>query len=81
MQRWLYSNRENVMIKLNLFDIAEQQLLRENKKPTLHNIVKYATKIRHWMDKHPKATIYILNGGVHKSNQAKHIFKKKYGST
>ena len=69
------------MIKLNLFDVAEQQLLRENKKPTMHNVVKYATKIRHWMDKHPKTTIHILNGrlGLYKTPQAKYMFKKRYG--
>jgi len=69
------------MINLNLFDIAEMQLLRENKKLTLYNITKYAIKIRHWMDKHPKATIHILTGGVHKSIQRKHSFKRKYGVT
>ena len=69
------------MIRLDLTELAEQQLIREGKEPTGYRMIMYAHKIAKWMDKHPKATLHILNGGIHKSKKAKHIFKKKYGIT
>ena len=73
------------MIKLEPIELAHKQLVREGKrekgdiKITLE-LIKYAEKILHWTSKRPKATTQILNGGQHKSPQARYIFKRKYGS-
>lgn len=41
------------MLKVNIFELAERQILREGKD--INNkflLVKYAIKIRKWIDKH-----------------------------
>ena len=41
-------------ITINLFELAEKELIRERKPLSLKLICKYAYKIRKWIDKHPK---------------------------
>lgn len=54
------------MINLKLIELAHIQLMRENKKSTGYNLCLYAHKITKWMDRHPKATTMIMNGGKKK---------------
>ena len=54
--------REDKM--LNLFEMAELQLNRENKKISDKLILEYAIKIRKWIDKHRQTAVNkILAGG------------------
>ena len=46
----------------NLFELAELQLLKENKKPTTREILAYAVKIRKWLDRHKGVGEAILAG-------------------
>jgi len=38
----------------NLFELAEKELIRENKKYTLNNVIDYAILIRKWLDRYGK---------------------------
>jgi hypothetical protein len=49
---------------MNLFILAEKQLINEGKKPSELQILKYAIKIRKWLDLHrEKTSNKILQGG------------------
>jgi hypothetical protein len=37
---------------MNLFELAELQLIKEGQEPTGAKILTYAVKIRRWLDKH-----------------------------
>ena len=46
----------------NFFELAELQILKEGKEPTLDLIVDYAIKIRRWFDRHKGIGNKILAG-------------------
>jgi hypothetical protein len=48
---------------MNIFNLAETQLVRERKSVTISAVLEKAIKIRHFMDTHTKLTEHILNGG------------------
>jgi len=59
---------------LNLFKLAELQLIKERREPTEALILEYAIKIRRWLDKHKQATADKIMTGVevyHYGNQIK----------
>ena len=50
-------------MKLNLFELAELQIKRENKELTKELLLEYAIKIRKWIDIHrEKTAIKIMQG-------------------
>jgi hypothetical protein len=48
---------------MNLFELAELQLIREGKEPQDDLVIKYAIIIRKWWDKHGKHAQRIMQGG------------------
>ena len=48
---------------MNIFHLAEHQLIKERKDLSIASVLTRAIKIRHFMDTHKKLTEHILNGG------------------
>jgi hypothetical protein len=65
-------------MKLNLFELAEVELKRENKEPTKKLILDRAIVIRRWLDKHRQATAIKIMAGAeiyHYGNQIKTYYR------
>jgi hypothetical protein len=65
-------------MKLNLFELAEIELQRENKEPTKKLILERAIFIRKWLDKHREPTaIRIMTGAevYHYGNKIKTYYR------
>jgi hypothetical protein len=60
---------------MNLFNLAEVEILREGKEPSEVLIIEYAVKIRHWLDIHKTIAKKILTG--HKVYKYGNRFKVK----
>ena len=61
---------------MNLFNLAEDQLIKEGKVPTELSIIEYAIKIRAWLDKHENIGNKILSNSVTKFDR--YNWKKRY---
>jgi hypothetical protein len=48
---------------MNLFELAERQILREGREPTEALILRYAVKIRRWLDKRKPITLNKILAG------------------
>jgi len=59
----------------NLFELAELQLIRENKRPSSKLILNYAIKIRQWLDKHRGISDKILAGASYYQYDNRFIIK------
>ena len=63
------------MGNINLFELAETQILREGKEPNEPEILAYAVKIRRWLDIHKTAGNRILAGEQFKQKGNRILFK------
>lgn len=48
---------------MNLFDLAEVQLIKEGREVSRELVLDYAVRIRRWLDKHRGVADKILAGG------------------
>lgn len=64
---------------MTILKMAEKELIAEGKEYNLLAILDYAVKIRKWIDKHPKTTEIILQGGEFGTRQARYKFNRLYG--
>jgi hypothetical protein len=64
----------------NLFELAEIELQRENKKYTVIDVINYAVKIRKWIDKYgKKGNIMKQLDKKQWKKEANYKFKNKRG--
>jgi hypothetical protein len=67
---------------MNLFKLAELQLLREHREPSEALILAYAVKIRQWLDIHKQKTAEAIMQGAevyHYGNQIKTYCRAQKG--
>jgi hypothetical protein len=64
-------------MKLNLFELAEIELKRENREPTKKLILDRAIFIRRWLDKHREPTAIRIMAGAEVYNYG-NIIKTYY---